>query len=231
MTKKVSDLLQEDKGSWFQDRVVSNAPTIIGIFANFVVIFADIRAYDVVYQLTGVWWKALSASLACAVPFILWEIGWQYNHTTEAWRSWSLAMAGLAFGTSIFLGIADYLSFTGAWADVLLGGVVVLTGVHTVMGFLYYYNDPDVARRRYKSQALATMLDQETNAQVAESLLQNGKALLGMIAGLEQNYDPEDVAAVMNILQGRKKSQPTQIKMQRTFAREEKQAELAPKDR
>jgi len=231
MTKKVSDLLQEDKGSWFQDRVVSNAPTIIGIFANFVVIFADIRAYDVVYQLTGVWWKALSASLACAVPFILWEIGWQYNHTTEAWRSWSLAMAGLAFGTSIFLGIADYLSFTGAWADVLLGGVVVLTGVHTVMGFLYYYNDPDVARRRYKSQALATMLDQETNAQVAESLLQNGKALLGMIAGLEQNYDPEDVAAVMNILQGRKKSQPTQMKMQRTFAREEKQAELAPKDR
>jgi hypothetical protein len=207
--KKVSDLLQSDKESWFQDKIVSNAPSIIGIFANFVVIFADIRAYDVVYRLTDSWWKALSASLACAIPFILWEIGWQYNHTTETWRGWSLAMAGLAFGTSVFLGVADYLNFTGEWTGVLMGGVVILTGVHTVMGFLYYYNDPDVARRRYKSQALATMLDQETNAQVAESLLKNGQALLNIIKGLENNYDPDDVAAVMNILQGKKKSQPS----------------------
>lgn len=203
--KKIADLLGNNDSNWFQDKVVGNAPVIIAVFANFVVIFADIRAYDVIYQLTGSWWKALSASLACAIPFILWEIGWQYNHTTDAWRTWSLVMAGVAFFTSIFLGVADYLQFTGEWTDILLGGVVVLTGLHTVMGFLYYYNDPDVARKRHKAQAIGMMLDQQTNARVAEELLKNGRDLLGVMKELEKEYDPEDVETVMRILQGKKR--------------------------
>lgn len=208
--KNVASLLEEEKsGLW--ENIVSRAPSIIGIFANFVVIFADIRVYDVIYQLTGIWWKALGASFACAVPFILWEIGWQYNHTTEPWRRASLAMAGLAFLTSIVLGVADYVGMTSPeWADFLLASVVVLTGVHTVVGFLYYYNDPDVARRRRKAQALAQMLDQETNADVAKQLLQSGKSLLDVIAGLEGQYDPEDVEAVLRILQGKKKDRPSE---------------------
>jgi len=229
--KKISDLLQADKPNWFQDNVISNAPSIIGGFANLVVIFADYRAYDVIYNLTGSWWKALSASLACAIPFILWEIGWQYNHTTDTWRTWSLYMAGLAFFTSLFLGVADYLNFTGEWTGLLLGGVVILTGVHTVVGFLYYYNDPDVARRRHKSQALGTMLDQETNAQVARQLLESGRGLLGVISELEKTFDPEDVEAVMNILQGKKKSSPAAT-MTRSFAQKTHQPTLrdeAPK--
>jgi hypothetical protein len=204
MTKKISDLLQSPKTNWFEENVVGNAPVIMAVFANAVVIFADYRAYDVVYQLTGVWWKALAASLACAVPFILWEIGWQYNHTTENWRLASLLMAGLAFFTSIFLGVADYLQFTGKWADILLAGVVILTGVHTIMGFLYYYNDPDVARRRRKAQALAQMQDQETNADVAKSLLESGESLLGLIDALGKRFDPDDVERVLAILQGNK---------------------------
>lgn len=202
---KISDLLQTEEQNWFQKYVVSNAPSIIGIFANLVVIIADIRAYDVVYNLTGSWWKALSASLACAVPFILWEIGWQYNHTTDFWRKVSLVMAGLAFATSIFLGIADYLNFTGEWTNYLLGGVIVLTGIHTVFFLLYYYNDPDVARRRNKSRALGTMLDQQTNAEVARQLLEDGRNVLGVMKELEKEYDPDDVATVMAILQGKKK--------------------------
>lgn len=203
--KKVSDLLLAGKKeNWFENNIVANAPAIMAVFANAVVIFADYRAYDVVYQLTGVWWKALAASLACAVPFLLWEIGWQYNHTTENWRLASLGMAGLAFLTSIVLGVADYLQFTGKWADVLLAGVVILTGVHTVMGFLYYYNDPDVARRRRKAQALATMQDQEINAEVAESLLESGASLLGLIETLGKRFDPDDVEKVLAILQGTK---------------------------
>lgn len=201
---KISDLLQTEEQNWFQKYVVSNAPSIIGIFANLVVIIADIRAYDVVYNLTGSWWKALSASLACAVPFILWEIGWQYNHTTDFWRKVSLVMAGLAFATSIFLGIADYLNFTGEWTNYLLGGVIVLTGIHTVFFLLYYYNDPDVARRRNKSRALGTMLDQQTNAEVARQLLEDGRNVLGVMKELEKEYDPDDVATVMAILQGKK---------------------------
>lgn len=202
--KKIASLLQDEKGSWFQENIVANAPIIIGLFANFVVIVADIRAYDVVYTLTGSWWKALSASLACAVPFILWEIGWQYNHTTDFWRKVSLVMAGLAFATSIFLGIADYLNFTGEWTNYLLGGVIVLTGIHTVFFLLYYYNDPDVARRRNKSRALGTMLDQQTNAEVARQLLEDGRNVLGVMKELEKEYDPDDVATVMAILQGKK---------------------------
>jgi len=160
--------------------------------------------------LTGIWWKALAASFACAVPFILWEIGWQYNHTTENWRKASLAMAGLAFLTSIVLRVADYVGMTSPeWANFLLASVVVLTGVHTVVGFLYYYNDPDVARRRRKAQAMAQMLDQETNAAVAEQLLKSGKSLLEVIAGLEGQYDSEDVEAVLRILQGGKKEKPS----------------------
>jgi len=203
--KRIVDLLDDNNSSWFQDNIVSNAPVIIAVFANFVVIFADVRAYDVVYKLTGSWWKALSASLACAIPFILWEIGWQYNHTTDAWRRWSLFMAGIAFFTSIFLGVADFLDFSGEWADILLGGVVVLTGLHTVMGFLYYYNDPSVARKRHKAQAIGTMLDRQMNARVAKELLKSGRDLLAVMKELEKEYNPEDVDAVMAILRGKKR--------------------------
>lgn len=203
--KKVSDLLQEQRQeSFFQQHVVANAPLIMAVFANIVVIIADVRAYDVVFRLTGSWWKALYASLACAIPFILWEIGWQYNHTTDGWRRTSLAMAGLAFGTSIFLGVADYLNFTGVWTDILLSGVVVTTGIHTVIGLLYYYNDPDVARSRHRRQALATMQDQELNARVAEELLKSGANLLTVIEALEKQFDPEDVERVLAIVQGKR---------------------------
>jgi len=202
--KKVSDLLLEKRENWFQVNVVANAPSLIAVFANFVVLFADYRVYDVMYQMTGSWWKALSASLACAVPFILWEIGWQYNHTTENWRLVSLLMAGLAFLTSIVLGVADYAGFTAGWAGLLLGGVVVLTGVHTVVGFLYYYNDPDVARRRRRAQALGKMQDQQQNAEIAEELLKNGASLLTLIDQLERRFDPSDVENILALLGGTK---------------------------
>lgn len=217
--KKIADLLQESKGSWVEEYVISNAPTLMAVFANLVVLIAEVRVYDVMYTLTGSWWKALSASFACAVPFILWEIAWQYNHTTEAWRKASLAMAGVAFVTSIVLGVADFLNFTGDyWSNFLLGAVVVLTGVHTVVGFLYYYNDPDVARRRRKAQALATMADHEMNAQVAESLLQSGTGLMAIIRQLESQYSPDEVEAMLAILRGKQqKDAPTSQKTRSNF--------------
>lgn len=227
--KKVSDLLTQSKSEgWFESTVVANAPLIMGWFANIVVIIADVRAYDVVFRLTGSWWKALSASLACAIPFILWEIAWQYNHTTERWRKASLLMAGFAFATSLFLGIADFLAFTGVWADWLLGGVVVATGIHTVAGFLYYYNDPDVARRRFQAQALGAMQDQEFNAQVAETLLQNGENLLSVIEKLGQKYDPDEVEKVLNILQGKKVDKPSrkQLTAARSFSKDTESVDL-----
>lgn len=217
--KKVSDLLVQSNNEGFFERViVANAPLIMGWFANIVVIIADVRAYDVVYRLTDSWWKALSASLACAIPFILWEIAWQYNHTTESWRKWSLAMAGFAFVTSLFLGVADFLNFTGIWTDWLLGGVVVATGIHTVMGFLYYYNDPDVARRRFKAQALGAMQDQELNAQVAAHLLESGEGLLAVIEALGRKHDPDEVEKVLNILQGKKADKPSRKQLTTTRA-------------
>ena len=197
-------LTDEQKDGWFETNIVANAPLIIGLFSNLVVIFADYRAYDVIYSLTGVWWKALAASLACAVPFILWEIGWQYNHTTENWRMTSLGMAGVAFATSIFLGVADYIGLTSpAWADFLLGSVVVLTGLHTVVGFLYYYNDPDVARRRMKAQALARAEAQRVNADMARGLLEDGRDILKTIDALKGEFSPDDVEAVLAILNGK----------------------------
>lgn len=211
--RKITDLLEESKGEgWFQENIVSHAPVIMAIFANFVVIVADVRVYDVIYRLTGSWWKALSSSLACAIPFILWEIAWQYNHTTDTWRKWSLGMAGLAFATSLFLGVADFLNFTGEfWTNVLLGCVVVFTGLHTVVGFLYYYNDPDVARRRRKAQNLAEMLDNQMNAETAEALLAHGSNVLAMIEQLEKRYSPEEVEGIMNILRGKRQEKPKQV--------------------
>lgn len=210
MTKKITDLLNENKGSWFEENVVNNAPVIVAIFANFVVIVADVRVYDVIYNITGSWWKALSASFACAVPFLMWEIAWQYNHTSDSWRTTSLGMAGLAFVTSLVLGVADFLNFQeGYWTNILLGGVIVLTGVHTIVGFLYYYNDPDVARKRRKAQALAKMLDNELNAEVAETLLMQGSNLLDIVGKLEGKYSPDEVEGILNILQGKKQTAPT----------------------
>jgi hypothetical protein len=203
--KRISDLLDENKDDgWFQENIVNNAPLIMAIFANLVVVAADVRAYDVIFRLTGSWWKALYASLACAIPFVLWEIAWQYNHTTESWRRTSLAMAGLAFFTSIFLGVADYLNFTGVWTNILLAGVVITTGIHTVVGLFYYYNDPDVARRRRRKQSLARMQDQQLNAQAAEELLASGASLLTLIEQLGKRFDPDDVERVLAHLQGRK---------------------------
>jgi len=210
--KKVSDLLQADSG--WRDKIVDSAPMLMVIFANVVIIIADIRAYDVLNTLTGSWWKSAMAVVGgCAIPFIIWELSWQYNHTTEAWRTTSLFMAGFAFATSLFLGVADYTGWEGSWTSYLLAGVVIATGIHAVMGLLYYYNDPDVARRRHKAQALGAMEDQQLNAQVAEHLLKNGQGLLGMLAKLEEQYDPEDVAAVLRILDGKRKNAPTQKQM------------------
>lgn len=220
--KKVADLLQEKNDNWFQNKVVGNAPLLMAVFANLVVLIADYRVYDVIFQMTGVWWKALSASLACAIPFLLWEIGWQYNHTTENWRFVSLAMAGLAFLTSIVLGIADYVGFTSEYAGLLLGGVVVLTGAHTVVGLLYYYNDPDVARVRRKAQANAKMQDQQLNAQVAADLLTNGNTLLDVIRQLESKYGVDDVEKVLAILNGKKREDKPerQVKQQLQITRQ-----------
>lgn len=208
--KTVAGLFEDERESVWQKWVVGNAPTIVAIFANFVVIVSDIRAYDVIYQLTGSLWKALAASLACAAPFIIWEIAWQYNHTSDQWRTVSLLMAGLAFGTSLVLGVADYIvtdpdNVLAAW---LLGGVVITTGLHTVVGFLYYYNDPDVARRRRKAQALGMMQDQQLNAEVAKTLLENGRGILGIIGQLEREFDPEDVEKILSMLRGKKSDMP-----------------------
>jgi hypothetical protein len=212
--KTVAGLIQKENDDGFMEKyVVSNAPLIVAVFCNIVVIISDYRAYDVVFNLTGEVWKALSASLACAIPFLMWEISWQYNHTTNAWRTVSLVMAGIAFATSIVLGVTDFIATPDSdvvVANWLLGGVVIVTGIHTVMGFLYFYNDPDVARKRRKSQSMAAMMDQEQNAEVAENLLNSGNALLGMIAQMEQKYSPEEVEAVLRILRGQKQAKPTE---------------------
>ena len=88
----------------------------------------------------------------------------------------------------------------------LLGGVVLLTGVHTVMGFLYYYNDPDVARKRYRTQADGDMEAQRINAQMAKQLLESGGTLLDEIAELETKYGEEEVQKIIDILRGKNKS-------------------------
>lgn len=210
-TKTISSILKESKDeSWFEQYVVGNSPIIMAVFANFVVLIADYRVYDVIYQMTGTWWKALSASLACAVPFVLWEIAWQYNHTTEGWRITSLIMAGLAFVTSIVLGVADFVGIDQTWADALLAAVVVLTGIHTVTALLYVYNDPDVARRRRRKQAHARMLDSQQNAEEAERLLVDGSKLLGLIEGLEAKFGPDDVREIMALLKGVRIDTPRQ---------------------
>ena len=45
--KSIASLLtDEQKEGWFETNIVANAPLIIGLFSNLVVIFADYRAYD-----------------------------------------------------------------------------------------------------------------------------------------------------------------------------------------
>jgi hypothetical protein len=187
---------------WFEDNIVANAPLIMGVFANLLVLAMSVRAFDVVFRLTGVWWKALFAALSSEVAFLLWEIGWRYNKTTDFWRKVSLVMAGLAFFTSLFLGVADYLNFTGFWANVLLVGVVGVMGVHTIVFLLYYYNDPDVLARRRKSQLEGKMQALRNASNQAKTVLGEGKELLEAIQALKRAYPPEDVRFVLKYLTG-----------------------------
>ncbi len=206
--KKISSFLQSEESSWIDwiEDLTEYAPVLLAIFSNAAVIFADYRAFDVMYQMTGIWWKALSASLACAIPFILWEIAWQYSHVAKSWRTTSLLMAGVAFATSIILGIADYVGFTSDYADLLLGGVVVLTALHTVVGLLYFYNDPRVARKRKASKMMSQMQDQHLNAGVANALLEHGAYLLERLEQLNRQYDPEDVEDIIQLLSPQNRS-------------------------
>ena len=67
--KNIAELLQdEEKEGWFERNIVSNAPAIVGIFSNIVVIVADYRAFDVIYNLTGIVWKALHPRMEGRLP-------------------------------------------------------------------------------------------------------------------------------------------------------------------
>jgi hypothetical protein len=193
---------EKKSNGWFEDNVVANAPLIMGVFANLLVVAMSVRAFDVVFRLTGVWWKALFAALSSEIAFLLWEIGWRYNKTTDFWRKVSLIMAGVAFFTSLFLGVADYLNFTGFWANVLLVGVVGVMGVHTIVFLLYYYNDPDVLARRRKSQLDGKMQALRNASNQAKTVLGEGKELLEAIQALKRAYPPEDVRFVLKYLTG-----------------------------
>jgi hypothetical protein len=193
---------EKKSNGWFEDNVVANAPLIMGVFANLLVVAMSVRAFDVVFRLTGVWWKALFAALSSEIAFLLWEIGWRYNKTTDFWRKVSLVMAGVAFFTSLFLGVADYLNFTGFWANVLLVGVVGVMGVHTIVFLLYYYNDPDVLARRRKSQLEGKMMALRNASNQAKIVLGEGKELLEAIQALKRAYPPEDVRFVLKYLTG-----------------------------
>jgi hypothetical protein len=215
----INDLFGKKEGNFVQKYVISYMPVIMLVFANVGIILADIRAYDVLLRFTGVPWQALFAVLfSCAFPFILWELGWQYNKTTDNWRVFSLVMAFMAFATSVFFGVADYLgaSFVirggngeDITSDALLILAVILTGVHTIGAILYAYNDPDAKAKRLLRANEAAMAQFASNAKMAQTLLEKAKTVGGDLDSLKNLYGENEVQTVMAALSGEKTSNPT----------------------
>ena len=208
--KSVLDMLNEKEENLIEKYVISNMPIILMIFANLGIIVADYRAYDVLNILTGSSWKALMAVVfSCAVPFVLWELAWQYKFATDGWRTVALCMAFLSFGTSIIYGLADYVGAydsngVNMMATVLIGGAVVLTGIHIVFALLYFYNDPNVAMKRLQTQALGKMATANTNAVLANTILAQAKDVNAAQRVLVDIYGEQEANNAMALLTGKK---------------------------
>lgn len=198
---------EENEEGFFEKHVISNMPMVLLVFANIGIIAADYRGYDVLLALTGEPWKALLVVLfSCALPFVLWEFAWQYKYATEQWRKIALAMAFVAFATSIVYGVADYVLVNGKTVSsaLLTGGGVVLTGIHTVFALLFFYNDPQVAMKRLQTQQIAKIANANKAAKLANSLLENARTVAANKDVLNNLYGEAEVEKLLAILNGKK---------------------------
>ena len=180
----------EKKGS-----ISDFAPVIVLVFANLAVLFGEVRVYDVIYKLSGEWWKALGSTLSTGIPFILWEIAWQYRAASDLQRVLAIVGAALAFLTAVILGIADFLQgsiYTQSLEDVtttfLLISVVVALAIHTVIALAFFYKDPKIERERKQRQLEEWYDEQAQKLELAHALAIKRKAL----AATEQKYRQSD---------------------------------------
>lgn len=197
---------QEEEG-WVEKYIISNMPTFLLVFANIGVIVSDYRAIDVLTMTLNSPWKAwLAVIFSCAIPFLMWEMAWQYKHTTDKWRGASLAMAGVSFATSVFYGVADYVNLSDVYAnsDLLAVSAVILTGVHIVMALLYFYNDPQRAMKRRTAQMIARADNANSAALLANSLLANAQIVAQNRQVLEDTFGKKEADEILALLAGKK---------------------------
>lgn len=204
---------ETDDENFVERYIISNMPIILLVFANLGIIAADYRAYDVLLTLLGKPWKAaLAVAFSCAIPFVLWEMAWQYKYATTNWRRVSLGMAFLAFATSIVYGIADFVLVDGQTVNpvLLTSGAVVLTGVHILFGILFFYNDPRIAMKRLQTQQIAKVQNANDAAILANALLANAQTVGKNLQTLYDLYGKEQADILISQLQGKKPAKKMQ---------------------
>ena len=186
-----SMLDQAEKELESKGNISDYAPVIVLVFANLAVLFGEVRVYDVIYKLSGEWWKALGSTLSTGIPFILWEIAWQYRAASGLQRGLAIGGAALAFITAVVLGVADFLQgsvYTQSLEDVtttfLLISVVIALAIHTVLALAFFYKDPKIERERKQRQLVEWYDEQAQKLELANELAKKRKAL----AATEQTY-------------------------------------------
>lgn len=198
------ELVNERKKSALEE-LREHAPTVALVFANALIIFGEIRVYDVVHNMTGSIWKGLGATLSTGIPFLVWEFLWTYRHARGLQKALALFGEALAFGVGVILGAYDYLIGTVTVPTVwLLVAVVVALGLHALALFVFFHIDPGIEAERTRAEADAAMQKKREDMFRAHSLLNTAKEVLAFQQNLERRFGKAEVRAMLDQLAGRK---------------------------
>jgi hypothetical protein len=202
--KKFYDNIFGNRDGKFDAKDLPNhAVLIVALVVDLVMLFAEIRVYQVGYALTGNTYLALGFVAVSSLPFYLGQLAFLYNRANDWQQRISLGMVGMGLLVSAYYGFADYIIQTNTIISVA-NGVSLAVDVNTlyivavgctvaliVSGLLFVFLDDGVANnlKSNRIQGRAKIATEEI--QIKRKLLADLTALRADEEALRSQY-PED---------------------------------------